>query len=249
MAGAAISFQNVNVSFGSRPVLSNLSFDIKEGETLVLLGRSGSGKTTTLRLINKLIEPSQGKVMVGDKSTGEWDPIELRRGIGYVIQENGLFPHFTIEENVSLVPHLKGWPPERIKSRVTELLELVGLAPEAYLDRYPSELSGGQRQRIGFARALAADPRIVLMDEPFGALDPITRGEMQTEFAALSRKLHKTIVFVTHDLREAFTLADRIGLFKNGRLVELFPTRQFLQSKEPEARSFIDSLQPWPPSQ
>jgi len=242
-----ISFQHASLNIDTKPIVTDLTFDVMAGETLVLLGRSGSGKTTTLRMINRLIDPTEGQVIVEDKLTREWDPIQLRRHIGYVIQETGLFPHFTIAENVSLVPSLERWSEDKIKTRVNDLLSLVGLAPQDFLDRYPSELSGGQRQRVGFARALAADPKIVLMDEPFGALDPITRGEMQTEFAALSKRLKKTIVFVTHDLREAFTLADRIGLFKDGRLIQLLPPKDFLSSKDPEARTFIDSLQPWPP--
>ena len=223
--------------------MRDLSFDVARGETLVLLGRSGSGKTTTLKLINRLLEPSAGEVVVDGKSTVSWDPIALRRRIGYVIQETGLLPHITVARNVGLVPELEGWEPERRSARAKELLELVGLDPDAFADRYPSELSGGQRQRVGVARALAADPPILLMDEPFGALDPLTRAEMQSEFADLAERLGKTIVFVTHDVREAFALADRIGLFHDGRLVELEDRDAFAKSTSTEARAFVESAQ------
>ena len=241
---SAIVFRDVGLIVpGGRVIVDHLCFDIKTGETLVLLGRSGSGKTTTLKLINRLIELTNGSILVDGKSTTDWDPIPLRRHIGYVIQETGLFPHFSIERNVGLIPGLEGWPREKITSRVRELLALVGLEPDDFMNRYPAQLSGGQRQRVGVARALAADPPIILMDEPFGALDPITRAELQREFARLASQLSKTIVFVTHDVREALILATRIGLFKDGRLVELATPQGFRRSTEPEARAFIDSLQ------
>ena len=240
---AAIRFQEVSLRVrDGKPLVDNLRFDVMRGETLVLLGRSGSGKTTTLKLINRLLEPTEGQVRVEAKPTVEWNAFELRRHIGYVIQETGLFPHFTVERNIAVVPRLKGWPEEKTRDRVRELLELVGLDAEVFAHRYPRELSGGQRQRVGVARALAADPPIVLMDEPFGALDPLTRAELQREFAALTRRLNKTIVFVTHDIREAFTLASRIGLFKDGRLVELATPEQFAASDDPEAKAFNESI-------
>jgi osmoprotectant transport system ATP-binding protein len=241
---SAIVFHDVTLVVpGGRAIVDKLSFDIKAGETLVLLGRSGSGKTTTLKLINRLIDPTRGRILIDGKSTIDWDTIRLRRHIGYVIQETGLFPHFTIERNVGLIPGLERWPRDKVLGRVRELLGMVGLEPDDFLDRYPAQLSGGQRQRVGVARALAADPPIVLMDEPFGALDPITRAELQKEFARLASRLHKTIVFVTHDVREALILATRIGLFQGGRLVELAGPREFLESTQPEARPLIHSMQ------
>lgn len=235
----AVAFRAASVAFGTTRVLFDLSLEVTSGETLVLLGRSGSGKTTTLRLVNRLLEPTSGSVHVQGKRTTEWDPIRLRRGIGYVIQESGLLPHFTVARNVGLVPELEGWDPARIQERVAELLALVGLDPAKFSTRFPSELSGGQRQRVGVARALAADPPILLMDEPFGALDPLTRAEMQREFRLLARRLGKTIVFVTHDLAEAFALATRIGLFREGRLVELATPDDFRRSTDPEALAFL----------
>lgn len=237
----AVAFHDASVRIGAATLVAELTFDVAAGETLVLLGRSGSGKTTTLRLINRLIEPSAGEVVVEGKSTTSWDPILLRRGIGYVIQETGLLPHFSVGRNVGLVPELNGWERGRIDLRVAELLELVGLDPARFADRYPGELSGGQRQRVGVARALAADPPILLMDEPFGALDPLTRAEMQREFRSLARRLGKTIIFVTHDLAEAFALASRIGLFREGRLIELATPDDFRRSSDPEALAFLGS--------
>ena len=239
----AIQFCDVSLSVnGSKRLVSDLNFDVARGETLVLVGRSGSGKTTTLKLINRLLEPTGGEIKVEGRSTLEWDSIKLRRRIGYVIQETGLFPHFTVERNVALVPTLEGWPEDRTRARVRELLDLVGLAPEAFANRFPRELSGGQRQRVGVARALAADPPVILMDEPFGALDPLTRVQLQREFRSLADRLNKTIVFVTHDIREAFTLASRIGLFKDGRLVVLAAPPEFLASDDPEAKAFIETM-------
>jgi osmoprotectant transport system ATP-binding protein len=226
------------------PLISGLNLSIAHGETLVLLGRSGSGKTTTLKLINRLLDPTEGEIMIAGRASVSWDPIQLRRGIGYVIQDAGLFPHWTVERNVGLVPRLEGWPEERIQARVREMLSLVGLPYEEFAQRRPSGLSGGQKQRVGVARALAADPPILLMDEPFGALDPITRTELQREFRALAQRLRKTIVFVTHDVREALFLATRIALLDQGRLVGVHVPAEFLKATEPEIRAFAASLEP-----
>ena len=226
----------------AREIVSGISFGIPQGETLVLLGRSGSGKTTLLKLINGMLLPSTGEILVQNRPTIEWDPIRLRRGIGYVIQDAGLFPHFTVAENVALVPSLEHWDAPRTAARVEEMLHLVGLDPREYAKRRPRELSGGQRQRVGVARALAADPPILLMDEPFGALDPVTRAELQREFSALARRLGKTIVFVTHDLREALLLASRIVLLEAGRIVASATPREFLRLDHPEVRAFTASL-------
>jgi osmoprotectant transport system ATP-binding protein len=223
-------------------LVSGLNLNVNSGETIVLLGRSGSGKTTTLKLINRLLEPTEGEIYVSGRPSASWDPIQLRRGIGYVIQDAGLFPHWSVERNVALVPHLERWPEERIRTRVTEMLELVGLPPGQFATRRPSELSGGQKQRVGVARALAADPPILLMDEPFGALDPVTRADLQREFRALASRLHKTIVFVTHDFREALYLGTRIALLAEGRLVGNYTPREFLKASEPEVRAFAASL-------
>jgi len=222
-------------------LLSGLNLRVAQGETLVLLGRSGSGKTTTLKLINRLLEPSEGEIFISGRASSEWNPIQLRRGIGYVIQDAGLFPHWSVEKNIALVPHLDGWPEDRVVARVKEMLELVGLPPAEFAKRRPSELSGGQRQRVGVARALAADPPILLMDEPFGALDPVSRAELQREFRALASRLGKSIVFVTHDVREAIFLGTRIALLAAGRLVGEYAPDEFLNSSEPEARAFAAS--------
>src|SRR3989449_1045743 len=227
-----IEFRHVSYrARDGRALLSDLNLQLAHGETLVLLGRSGSGKSTTLKLINRLLEASEGDVRVEGRSTLEWDPIQLRRRIGYVIQEAGLFPHFTVERNVGLVPRLEGWPAERIAARVRELLTLVGLDPGVFGARYPHELSGGQRQRVGVARALAADPALLLLDEPFGALDPITRVELQREFLALQRRLGKAIVFVTHDVREGLLLGSAIGLLQEGQIVFLGTPDEFRRSE------------------
>ncbi|MBE9250626.1 ATP-binding cassette domain-containing protein [Dolichospermum sp. LEGE 00240] len=238
----AVEFQNTSFAINHRPLLSSLNLSIHQGEALILLGRSGSGKTTTLKLINHLLVPTQGQVLVQNRPTTNWDVIKLRRRIGYVIQETGLFPHFTIAENVGLVPSLEKWSSQKIQNRVYEMLNLVGLEPEKFAQRYPHQLSGGQRQRVGVARALAADPPILLMDEPFGALDPITRLELQQQFQYLQQQLGKTVIFVTHDIQEAFFLATRIGLMAEGNLVVLGTRREFLQSQHPEAKAFLACL-------
>jgi osmoprotectant transport system ATP-binding protein len=227
---------------GGRPLLSGLSLQIQRGETLILLGRSGSGKTTTLKLINGLLLPTEGEVLVEGRATTDWDPIQLRRRIGYVIQEVGLFPHFSVERNVGLVPTLERWEPERIRARVFELLQLVGLDPEEFAGRRPHELSGGQRQRVGVARALAADPPVLLMDEPFGSLDPVTRAEMQREFGQIRERLNKTIVFVTHDIQEALRLGSRIALMADGKPAGVYSPEEFLRATEPEAKAFVAAM-------
>ncbi|MBZ5574400.1 MAG: ATP-binding cassette domain-containing protein [Acidobacteriia bacterium] len=232
-ADTAISFRQVSYRVDNgNGILHELNLEVCRGETLVLLGRSGSGKTTTLKLINRLLTPSAGEILVDGRPLGEWDVIRLRRMIGYVIQEVGLFPHFTVERNIALVPKIEKWPAARIQARVQELLQLVGLDPQL-ARRYPRELSGGQRQRVGVARALAADPSFLLMDEPFGALDPLTRAELQREFLDLQKRLRKTVVFVTHDLREALLFGTRIALMEAGRLITIQPRDEFLASRDP----------------
>ncbi len=241
---ALVEFKNVTFSHPSAPVpiISQLNFSVAPGETLVLLGESGCGKTTTLKLINRLLLPNAGQVIVEGKATNDWDAIRLRRRTGYVIQEGGLFPHFTVAENISLVPKLEGWEPARIETRVNELLALVGLNARGFADRYPAELSGGQRQRVGVARALAADPPLLLLDEPFGALDPLTRASLQREFSDLAKELKKTAVFVTHDVREALLLGSRIGLMHTGKLLLLETPENFVKSSDELARAYLRTL-------
>ena len=241
-----VEFRDVSyaVAPSASPIIEGLTFGVRRGETIVLLGESGCGKTTTLRLINGLLVPTAGEVLVEGRSTRDWDPISLRRRTGYVIQEAGLFPHFTVERNVGLVPSLEGWPAGRVRARVEELLGTVGLDPEKFGGRFPGELSGGQRQRVGVARALAADPPLLLLDEPFGALDPLTRAALQKEFLALQRRLGKTAVFVTHDVREALALGHRVGLMQRGRLVVLATPENFLRSDDPLARRYVETLRP-----
>jgi len=241
-----LRFSKVGYRVNGCEVLRDLSFDVEKGQTLVLLGRSGSGKTTALKMVNALLTPSSGEVLVEGRATSAWDPIELRRRIGYVIQETGLFPHFTVAANVGVVPRLNGWAPERIAARVDELLTRVGLPAGEYGRRYPRELSGGQRQRVGVARALAADPPILLFDEPFGALDPVTRIEVRREYTALARDLGKTTLFVTHDVREALELGDRIGLLAFGQLQELMPAAEFTGARSAEALAFLKCLDDGP---
>jgi osmoprotectant transport system ATP-binding protein len=235
----AIEFRQVAYELDrGRELLHDINLQVRRGETLVLLGRSGSGKTTTLKLVNCLLSPTAGEIFVNGRPTRDWDVIQLRRMIGYVIQDVGLLPHYSVERNIGLVPRIEGWPAQKIHQRVLELLALVGL--DAHIaGRYPRELSGGQRQRVGVARALAADPPFLLMDEPFGALDPITRAELQKEFVALQSRLKKTVVFVTHDLREALLLASRIVLLEEGRIVAVHTPPEFMASKEPLASAYV----------
>jgi osmoprotectant transport system ATP-binding protein len=239
----AIEFEKASYHLpDGKILLTEISFRVARGETLVLLGRSGAGKTTALKLINRLLEPTSGVVRVEGKSTIEWNAIALRRRIGYVIQEAGLFPHYTVAENVAVVPKLEGWSEERQRRRVREMLALVGLDHGEFLGRYPHELSGGQRQRVGVARALAADPPILLMDEPFGALDPLTRGDVRREFHELQARLGKTIVIVTHDISEALLLGTRIGLMEAGELRGIYSPKEFLNATEPVAAAYLAQL-------
>jgi osmoprotectant transport system ATP-binding protein len=237
-----IRFDTVGYTVGDTVILADLNLDVYEGEILVLLGESGCGKTTTLKLINRLIEPTAGWVLVEGRSAAEWNPIELRRHIGYVLQEGGLFPHFTVAENVALVLGLLNWDETKKRERTIEMLDLVGLKPDKFADRFPHELSGGQRQRVGVARALAADPQIVLLDEPFGALDAITRTNLQKEFARLVRDLGKTAVFVTHDLHEAMLLGSRIALMDKGRIDLLSTPEDFRTSELPLAQAYLETV-------
>jgi osmoprotectant transport system ATP-binding protein len=239
-----VEFRDVSFAHpgSSSPVISHLNFSVQRGETLVLLGESGCGKTTTLKLVNRLLLPTSGRVTVEGKDTNEWDEIALRRRTGYVIQDGGLFPHFTVARNVGLVPSLESWNEAKIKARVDELLSVVGLEPKLFAHRYPRELSGGQRQRVGVARALAAEPPLLLLDEPFGALDPLTRSSLQRQFGEITRQLKKTAILVTHDVREALLLGSRIGLMHKGKLLLLETPAEFLKSKEPQALAYIETL-------
>ncbi|MBI4446390.1 MAG: ATP-binding cassette domain-containing protein [Acidobacteria bacterium] len=238
----AIDLLDVFFQRENRKIISNFSLRIDYGEICVLLGRSGCGKTTVLKLINRLLEPARGEIRVDGRSTKEWDPIQLKRHIGYVIQEVGLFPHMTVGANLGLLLKLERWEAERIDQRVKELLEMIGLEPQQFGKRYPSELSGGQRQRVGVARALALDPPILLMDEPFGALDPLTRQEIQAEFLALQGRLKKTVVLVTHDLREALLLGTRIVLLREGRIAALGTPQELLSSRDVEIMQYLKPL-------
>ncbi|HEU0139923.1 MAG: ATP-binding cassette domain-containing protein [Bryobacteraceae bacterium] len=237
-----VEFRQVSFEIGGKTVLRDFSLALSEGETVALLGRSGSGKTTALKLVNALLMPASGEVLVEGRATTAWDPIRLRRRIGYVIQETGLFPHFTVAGNVGLVPRMEGWPEELINKRVDELLEIVGLAPREFGPRYPRELSGGQRQRVGVARALAADPPLLLFDEPFGALDPVTRAEVQAHFLHLRNSLRKTALFVTHDVREALHIGNRIVLLKDGSIDLITTPAGFQTAGTPEAQAFLACL-------
>lgn len=235
-----IKFQNVSKSYGQNIVLDDISFEIKQGEFVVLIGPSGCGKTTTLRTINRLIEPNKGKIFIDGKDITKVNPVELRRTIGYVIQQIGLFPNMTVEQNISIVPKLLKYSKQECQDIVRNLLALVGMPYEENAHKYPSELSGGQQQRIGVLRALAASPPIVLMDEPFGALDPITRDSLQEEVKRIQKKLKKTIVFVTHDMDEALRMADTIVFMNNGKIVQIASPEELLQNPaDPIIKSFM----------
>lgn len=239
---SVIEFRSVSFEIDHTRIIDGLDLEVANGEILVLLGESGCGKTTTLKLINRLIDPTGGEVIVEGKATTGWDAIELRRRIGYVLQEGGLFPHFTVAQNVGLTLKLQDADPMRIKTRVEEMLSLVNLDREKFSDRYPHELSGGQRQRVGVARALAADPDIILLDEPFGALDVITRTALQKEFAVTVREMGKTAVFVTHDLHEAKLLASRIALMERGRIAFLGTPDEFVESEVSLAKQYLETI-------
>ncbi|MDP4526952.1 choline ABC transporter ATP-binding protein OpuBA [Bacillus halotolerans] len=234
-----LTLKNVSKTYkGGKKAVNSVNLEIEKGEFICFIGPSGCGKTTTMKMINRLIEPSAGQIFIDGENIMEQDPVELRRKIGYVIQQIGLFPHMTIQQNISLVPKLLKWPEQQRKERARELLKLVDMGPE-YLDRYPHELSGGQQQRIGVLRALAAEPPLILMDEPFGALDPITRDSLQEEFKKLQKTLHKTIVFVTHDMDEAIKLADRIVILKGGEIVQIGTPDDILRNP---ANEFVEEF-------
>jgi osmoprotectant transport system ATP-binding protein len=241
VAPAAIEFRSVSFSRPERAILENVSFAVPAGETLALVGRSGAGKSTILKLINRLLEPQAGTILVSGRDTRAWDQYDLRRHAGYVLQEIGLFPHLTVGENVGIVPRLLGWEPARTRSRSAELLALVGLPAAEFRERWPDELSGGQRQRVGIARALAADPPVLLMDEPFGALDPITRAELRMEFRTIQSRVHKTVVIVTHDMGEAFALGDRVGVLDGGTLVAWDTADAVSRSGDARVRRLLDA--------
>lgn len=235
----SVRLQQVTKKYGELFAVEQLDLDLQGGELLILIGPSGSGKTTTLRMINRLIEPDDGVITINDHDIMEFDPVRLRRNIGYVIQDIGLFPHMTIKENIGLVPRLEGWSDQEISDRVKHLLDFVSLPPESFMDRYPAQLSGGQQQRVGLARALAMDPPLLLMDEPFGALDPILRKQLQDEFNVIKQEIGRTILFVTHDIDEAFKLGDRIGIMSDARLIQIGTPEELILHPENELVSDI----------
>jgi osmoprotectant transport system ATP-binding protein len=240
-----VRFDDVAFQYPGRPpALDGVSLSLEPGQIVALVGRSGAGKSTLLKLVNRLLLPTRGAVLVEGRDTRAWDPIRLRRHVGYVFQDVGLFPHMTIEENVSIVPRLERWPAARAKTRAYELLDMVGLDPAVYAARRPRELSGGQRQRVGVARALAIDPPILLMDEPFGALDPVTRAEIRREFARVQERLHTTVIVVTHDIAEAFALGERVGVIDAGELLVYDTPRRVAEATDPRVRAFVDTHPP-----
>jgi osmoprotectant transport system ATP-binding protein len=239
----ALEFRDVSFARpGGTRVLDHFTLNVESGEVLALVGRSGAGKTTLLKLANRLLLPDSGAVVVDGCDTREWDPIRLRRRVGYVLQDVGLFPHMTVEQNIGVVPRLEGWPAGRIAARAAELLDLIGLAPGQFASRWPDELSGGQRQRVGVARALAVDPPVLLMDEPFGALDPVTRAELQAEFRRIQKHLRKTVIIVTHDMGEAFALGDRLGVIDDGALAACDRPEGIVRSTHPTVRRLLDAV-------
>jgi osmoprotectant transport system ATP-binding protein len=238
----ALEFRDVSFTRpGGTPILQHFDLAVDAGEVVALVGRSGAGKSTLLKLVNRLLAQDSGEVIVEGRSTREWEPIRLRRRVGYVLQDVGLFPHMTIAGNIGIVPRLEQWTPDRTEARVGELLDLIGLDRRSFANRWPDELSGGQRQRVGVARALAIDPPILLMDEPFGALDPVTRVELHAEFRRIQERVKKTVVIVTHDMREAFALATRIGVLDTGRLVAYDTPHAMKASADPHVRQLLDS--------
>ena len=243
MPAPAIEFRDVTFQRpGHSPVLDRFSLAVESGEVLALVGRSGAGKTTILKLVNRLLSPDSGTILVEGRDTRDWEPIRLRRRVGYVLQDVGLFPHMTVAANIAVGPRLERWTPDRTAARVDELLDLVGLPPEQFATRWPSELSGGQRQRVGVARALAVDPSVLLMDEPFGALDPLTRAELHAEFRRIQDRLRKSVIIVSHDMGEAFALADRLGVVEGGQLVACDRPAAIAASRDPRVRRLLDAM-------
>jgi len=237
-----VEFRHVSYRIrGGAQILDDFSLTVGAGETFALVGASGAGKTTVLKLVNRLLLPDVGEVLVQGIDTRAWDPIRLRRSVGYVIQDVGLFPHLTVADNIAVVPRLEQWPDDRVTTRVRELLELIGLAPETYTGRWPDELSGGQRQRVGVARALAVDPPVLLMDEPFGALDPITRRQLQQEFRRIQARVAKCVILVTHDMAEALALADGIGVLEDGRLIWKGTPQAIAESDDSRVRALVSA--------
>ena len=243
----SVAFKDVSFARpGQALILDGFNLTVEDGEIVAIVGRSGAGKTTILKLVNRLLLPSSGAVLVNGRDTREWDPVELRRRTGYVFQDVGLFPHLTVEENVRIVPRLEGWDATRASGRAAELLAMVGLPADRYAARMPSELSGGQRQRVGLARALAAAPDVLLMDEPFGALDPITRAEVRQEFARIQSALGTTVILVTHDMGEAFSVGRRVAVLDSGRMIICDSPAAVAGSADPRVRAFLAALPPWP---
>ncbi len=243
MPAPAIEFRGVSFARPGQPrVLDHFNLTVESGDVLALVGRSGAGKSTLLRLVNRLLLPDEGAVLVQGRDTREWEPIALRRSVGYVLQDVGLFPHMSVADNVAVVPRLERWSADRVGPRVHELLDLVGLPAKEFALRWPDELSGGQRQRVGVARALAVDPPVLLMDEPFGALDPLTRAELHAEFRRIQARLRKTVIIVTHDMGEAFALADRVGVIADGTLIANDRAAAVAASTDPRVRRLLDAV-------